>query len=67
MTMCCARDQLLTSKDVASLARVHLKTFYRWCAAGLGPRAVRLGRSRRYRESDIARWMERQERSRDDD
>lgn len=58
MAVCCEREQLLTSKDVAGIARVHLKTFYRWCAIGLGPRSVLLGRSRRYRESDIAKWME---------
>lgn len=49
--------ELLTAKDVAAIARVHLKTFYRWCALGLGPREVWLGRSRRYREQDIARWL----------
>lgn len=57
MAVCC--EQLLTAKEVASRSRVHLRTFYRWCALGLGPAHVLLGRSRRYRESDVAKWMER--------
>jgi predicted DNA-binding transcriptional regulator AlpA len=56
VSVCCT-ERLLTAKDVAAMARVHLHTFYRWCALGLGPRSVLLGRSRRYRERDIAKWM----------
>lgn len=51
-------DQLLTAQEVAAIARVHIVTFYRWTAAGKGPRETRLGTVTRYAESDVKRWIE---------
>lgn len=51
-------DELMTAKDVAAWARVHVLTLYRWCSRGLGPRAVRLGGVLRFRRKDVERWLE---------
>jgi predicted DNA-binding transcriptional regulator AlpA len=51
-------DDLWTAKDVARHTQVDLRTFYRWCRAGIGPRPIRLGGAIRYRAGDIADWLE---------
>lgn len=50
-------EQLLTAKDVAERARVHIVTFYRWVARGIGPPAIRVGGATRYRPQDIEKWL----------
>lgn len=57
--------KLMTAKEVAAEARIHVKTFYLLCARGLGPRAIILGprKLRRYRPQDVARWLSRSARA----
>lgn len=50
-------DALLTAQEVATLARVHINTFRRWCSTGQGPVETRLGHVQRYAESDVRRWI----------
>lgn len=52
-------EELLTAQEVAAIARVHVRTFYRWCRSGAGPDETVMGGSVRYRESDVRAWMER--------
>jgi excisionase family DNA binding protein len=33
-------------------------TLYRWIELGTGPRSYKIGRDRRYRKSDVDRWIE---------
>lgn len=57
--------KLMTAKEVAAEARIHVKTFYSLCARGLGPRVLLIGpgRLRRYRPQDVARWLSRSARA----
>lgn len=51
-------DRLLKLRDVVELTRMGKSTIYRKIAAGLFPKPVgRGGKSVRWRESDITRWM----------
>ncbi|HEX5362385.1 MAG TPA: AlpA family phage regulatory protein [Fluviicoccus sp.] len=51
-------DRLLKLRDVVELTRMGKSTIYRKIAAGLFPKPVGLGgKSVRWRESDITRWM----------
>lgn len=59
-------DQLLTAQEVASLARVHVESFHRWCRQGLGPTATRIGKVARYAESDVRRWIASRQTERED-
>lgn len=53
------RGHLLTTREVAELARVHPKTVERWRYEGVGPRPVKLGpRTVRYRRTDVRRFLE---------
>lgn len=47
-------DRLLTTKEVATVFRVHARTINRWARSGL-IKAITTpgGRLRRYRESDV--------------
>ena len=60
-------DTLLTAQEVASLMRVHLRTFQRWCRDGQGPREVRLGNVYRYAEGDVRSWIATRQVERDED
>lgn len=51
------RDGLLAPEAVARLLRVRPHTLANWRALGKGPAYVKFGRTVRYRESDIARWI----------
>lgn len=55
-----ADKRLLCAKEVAIIAGIHVKTFYRLCREGVGPRSVVIGRARRYRAQDVLKWVDSQ-------
>jgi excisionase family DNA binding protein len=59
-------EELLTQKQLADELQVSLRTLERWRQEGSGPAFIRVGRSPRYRRSDIDAWLERQRRTRDE-
>jgi excisionase family DNA binding protein len=52
------RDVLLNSEETAAYLRCSLPTLELWRRNGEGPRAIRVGRSVRYRLSDIREFVE---------
>jgi hypothetical protein len=44
---------LLTSREVATLLSVSVRSLERWRVAGIGPRFVRLNHAIRYRQQDL--------------
>ena len=56
-------EKLLTQQQLADELEVSLRTLERWRQQGTGPAFIRVGRSPRYRRSDIDAWLERQRRS----
>jgi excisionase family DNA binding protein len=55
--------ELLTQQQLADELQVSVRTLERWRQEGTGPAFIRVGRSPRYRRSDIDAWLERQRRS----
>lgn len=53
-------EVLLGPQDVATQLGVPKATVYAWRTRGEGPRAIRVGKHLRYRQSDIDAWLERQ-------
>jgi len=51
-------ETLFSQKQIASLLGFSGRTLERHRQAGTGPRFVRLGRLIRYRERDVAEWIE---------
>lgn len=51
-------DCLLTQKDAARLLGLSVRTLERHRHAGTGPAYVRLGHLIRYRQNDVAAWLE---------
>ena len=49
---------LLTQREAASVLRLSERTLERSRVTGRGPRFIRCGRSIRYREADIAAWID---------
>lgn len=49
--------ELLTAQEVADIARVHYRTFRRWCKDGDGPRATTLGGVERFARADVEAWL----------
>jgi excisionase family DNA binding protein len=58
-----ARDELLTPAEVASLFRVNPKTVTRWARAGKITAIRTLGGHRRFRRSEIEKYLAQTERS----
>jgi excisionase family DNA binding protein len=52
-----ARDELMTTKDLAEYVRRPLATIYQWNSRGIGPRYIRRGRTVLYRRSDVDKWL----------
>jgi predicted DNA-binding transcriptional regulator AlpA len=50
-------DPLLTVDEVAAWIRKPKATLYAWRSRGLGPPAIRVGNTLRYRRSDIELWL----------
>jgi excisionase family DNA binding protein len=51
-------EQLMTPQDVADYLGIPLATLYRWRHHGTAPKASKVGRHLRFRESDVAEWLE---------
>jgi excisionase family DNA binding protein len=51
---------LLTLKQLARLLQVPESTLYSWRTQGIGPPSLKIGRGIRYRQADVARWLEHQ-------
>lgn len=51
-------DPLRSAKWLASYLDVPLATVYQWSSHRTGPRAIRVGRHLRYRQSEIDRWLD---------
>jgi predicted DNA-binding transcriptional regulator AlpA len=51
-------DQLRDERYVAQLLHVKVKTLQAWRSRGGGPRFVRVGRLVRYRDEDVAAWIQ---------
>lgn len=50
--------RLMTASDVADTLRVSEGTLRNWRSAKRGPRFAKFGGSVRYREEDVADWIE---------
>ena len=50
-------DQLYNEKETAKLLSMSVKTLQRYRYTGGGPIYVKLGKSVRYKESDIAKYV----------
>lgn len=48
---------LMTIEDLADFLQVPVKTIYNW-GPGKRPRAIRVGRSLRFRMTDVEAWLE---------
>lgn len=48
----------MTTEQVAEYLTVPVNTLYQWRHRGSGPRAARLGRHLRWKQSDVDRWVE---------
>lgn len=53
-------DTLLSPDELADYLKVPVKTIYNWRTKREGPRAVKVGRHVRYRQSEIDAWLDRQ-------
>lgn len=48
----------LTTEELAKYLTVPVATIYQWRHRGTGPRAARLGRHLRWKQTDVDRWIE---------
>lgn len=56
--MCHRLDPLWTPRQVAEYFGVPVQTLYDWRCKGQGPRAFKVGKHLRYRESDVVAWLD---------
>lgn len=49
---------LATSAEVADYLGVPVGTLNRWAHLGIGPRYAKIGKHRRYRWSDVEKWVD---------
>lgn len=56
-------DPLLSTEELADYVGKPIGTIYKWRTKGVGPRGIKVGRTTRYRASEVRRWLEEQERS----
>lgn len=52
-------DELLTPKELCKIYNISIFTLYKWTSLGLIPH-IKLKRTIRFRESDLAEWEEQQ-------
>lgn len=52
------QDKLLTVRELSEYLGVHSDTVYRWGREGIGPVAIKIGKTFRYRESDIVKYLD---------
>jgi len=53
-------DKLLTAEDVSQILSISLSTVYYYAIKGLLP-SIKFGRQRRFKKSEILRWLKAQE------
>jgi excisionase family DNA binding protein len=53
-------DRMITTEEAAEYAGFSVHTFKAWRRKKMGPPFVKIGRSVRYRESEVLAWVERQ-------
>jgi excisionase family DNA binding protein len=53
-------EKLLTTAELAEYLGVPVRTIYAWRSTGEGPRRIRVGKHLRFRQSDVAAFLERQ-------
>lgn len=53
-------EALWSTSDVAKALGVPLSTVYGWRHRGIGPRGIKVGRHIKFRQSDVALWVEKQ-------
>ena len=53
------KDPLMTTDELAEYLSRPKTTLYGWRYRGEGPPAIRMGKSLRYRESDVVAWLDR--------
>lgn len=51
-------ERLLTPDEVSAVLRVPVGTLHQWRSRGIGPSGIRIGRHLRYREDELAQWIE---------
>ncbi len=51
-------ETLLSPLEVAQQLMVPIGTLYNWRTAGKAPRAYRVGKHLRFRQSDVDAWLE---------
>jgi excisionase family DNA binding protein len=56
-------EALLTQQQLAEELQITVRTLERWRQEGTGPAFIWVGRSPRYRRSDIDAWLEQQRRT----
>lgn len=57
------RDGFLDERQVASLICHSVRTIQKWRVSGQGPDFFKLGRSVRYRRSEVIAWVEERRRA----
>lgn len=50
--------EMLTARELAGRLKISQRQVWKLASSGRLPEAVRIGRSVRWRESDIARWVQ---------
>lgn len=53
-----AIQKLLTTKDLAEILQVPVRTIEDWRTRQYGPKAIHFGKRVRYRPSDVEAWLE---------
>jgi excisionase family DNA binding protein len=51
-------DEILTTDEVAALAKVPLATLYRWMSRGESPPYYKIGRYARWKRSEVLAWFD---------
>lgn len=50
--------ELLTTAEAATLCGVGERSFWRWAHSGRAPRPIKIGRTARFRRSELFAWIE---------
>lgn len=51
------KDPLLSIEDLAAYLQVPIQTVYNWRTEGRGPRAIKIGKHVRFRQTDVEAWL----------
>ena len=50
--------ELITTAEAAALCGVGERSFWRWAHSGRAPRPIKIGRTARFRRSELLAWIE---------